>query len=81
MLAGTNTGALAFWGLALQDFPQTSHALEPREDMSSTPAENGFSVIWSPQIASDDSKCFTGVLKKYGTPSPKSGGTGTLRLC
>jgi len=38
--------------------------------------ENGFSVIWSPQIASDDSKCFTCVLKSGGTvtPSPKKVG-------
>jgi len=28
---------------------------------------NGFSVIWSPQIASDDSKGFTCVLKSGGT--------------
>jgi len=51
-----------------------------------TPTENGFSAIWSPEIASDDSKFFTCVLKSggYGTPSPKSGSTGTprsLRIC
>ena len=35
----------------------------------------------SPQIASDDSKFFACVLKSggYGTPSPKSGDTGTRR--
>ena len=43
------------------------------------PAENGFSVIQSSQIASYDSKFFTRVTKsgEYGNHSPKSGGTGT----
>ena len=47
-----NDRASAFEGLALQALPQTSHAWEPRQDMSSSlvvgsgaPAENGFSVI------------------------------------
>jgi len=34
MLAGKNTGASAFEVLALQALPQTSHAWEPRQDMS-----------------------------------------------
>ena len=35
MLAGKNTGASAFGGIALQALPQISHAWEPRQDMSS----------------------------------------------
>ena len=94
MLAGKNTGALAFGGLALQALPQTLPMLGKRhfrQELSGdgvrggAQAENGFSAIWSPEIASDDSKCFTCPEKwGYGTPSPKSGGTGTprsLRLC
>jgi len=45
MLAGKNTGASAFGGLALQALQQTSHAWEPIQDMSSLVMENGFSVI------------------------------------
>jgi len=85
MLAGKNTGALAFGSLALQALPQTSPMLGKRhfrQELSGdgvrggAPAENGFSVIWSPQIASDDSKCFTRVLKSggYGTPQSKKWG-------
>jgi len=37
------------------------------------PAENGLSVIWSPQIASDDSKCFTCVLVPRYPPVQKVG--------
>jgi len=52
-LAGKNTCALAFGGLALQALPQTSHAWEPRQDISSLVMgfgaeprpKNGFSVI------------------------------------
>ena len=65
----------------MQALPQTSHAWEPRQDMSSLvmgsgAAENGYSVIWSPQIASDDNKFFTCVLKSggYGTPQSKKWG-------
>ena len=70
-------------GLSPASILQTSHAWEPRHELSGdgvrggAPAKNGFSVIWSPQIASDDSKLFsTCVLKSggYGTPQSKKWG-------
>jgi len=92
MLAGKKYRRVSVWGLSPASPPANfacHDAREPRQDELSgdgvrggAPAENGFSLIWSPQIASesDDSKFFTCVLKWwYGTFSPKSGGT--LRLC
>jgi len=71
---------VSVWGLALQALLQTSP--DTRQELSGdgvrggASAENGFSVIWYPQIASDNSKCFTCVLKNgwYGTPQSKKWG-------
>jgi len=56
---------------------ETIHELSGDGVRGGAPAENGFSVILSPQIASDDSKLFTCHLCPekwgYGTPSPKVG--------
>ena len=47
----------------------TSLGTEMRHELvDASPAENSFS-IWSPQIASDDSKFFSCVVKSGGTGS------------
>ena len=78
MLAGKNTGSSAFAGLSLEALPQTLPILGKRHKTGAlwwwgsgrSPGKNGFSVIWSPQITSDDSKFFTCVLKSGGTVPP-----------